>query len=167
MTKNSFCPKCGNLLVENKRYPYRREDSFDGTRVPIDDPMLSAAEERLAEFRANYENTLRAKVKDWHDLANKRLNVSNVEKLELEEQIRVVEESLASSKQYLENEKSGLISHLNKNTEDLLKLGSVAKDSLTEVEIKGLELYEGENKKELLRIESLLAIIAFMHKKGT
>jgi hypothetical protein len=178
MTKNNSCPKCGNLLVEMKRYPYRREDgfeyerleytcSFDGTRVPINDPSLSAAEERLAEFRVNYENNLRAKVKDWHDLANQRLNVSDTEKLELEEKIRAVEESLASSKQHLENEKSRLMSHLNKNTEDLLRLESGAKDSLTEVETKGLELYEGRNKKELLRIESLLAIIAFMNKTGT
>ncbi len=166
-----YCPKCGKCLVEYKTYPCLREDgfeygrleytcSFDGTRMPFGGPEYLAAEERHAEFRANYANDLRVKVENRHSLAKQLLKASNKETTELEEQIRDIEERLASSKQYLEKERSQLISYLNKNTQDLLKLESESKNALTEAEIKGLELYEDESKKKLLRVESLLAIIS-------
>jgi len=117
------------------------------------------ARKKLAEARAKLENDLRTLVKNWQDLANKRLTVSNAEKAELEERIRTIQENLDFAKQHFGKERDRLIVSLKKNSEDLATLKSGAKNNLTEAETMGLELFEAMNDKELLRIERLLALI--------
>lgn len=161
---------CNKLLIQVTNYTCVREDgleyerpeytcSFDGTRVPVDNPKLLAALQRKAESHASEANDLRAQVKKRNDLLAQLPGISSDNKGAAEGQIRMIEEKLAVSKQYLEHDRDSLLSFMNKNTEVLLNLEHESKSSLNDAEIKGLGLYEEKNKKELRRIESLLAII--------
>ncbi len=177
------CPHCSRLLdkintlinqrpngLEYERTEYRC--SPDDIWISVDVPLsristqsahrpdnLAGLKRQLQQIHIRQADDLNQKVQELKQLSHDLAQNSKADKVHLSKRIREIKEILSASETSLQKQRQFLLAYLNKNTAEILDLELQGPSSLTEVELQGLKLYEDRNKKELVGIESLLAII--------